>query len=123
MYIEQVAKICDFPPCIFFSDRRKVGVIAHDFESSELEAKILESRMDSFKITQERTFRKSMLQLLGGQLSESSVELNDLQWRELEKFLKNELNIPKPPKPKKAKSQSMTPCGCGRGSPTEPWMA
>ncbi|XP_003728843.1 uncharacterized protein LOC100889182 [Strongylocentrotus purpuratus] len=80
-------------------DRRKVGVIAHDFGSDELLPEKLESRMESFRNSQERTFRKSMLQLIGGQLSKSPVELSDGQWEELRKYFRNELKTPKPKKP------------------------
>ena len=103
--------------CIFLLGRRKVCVIAHDFKSAELSPERLESRMESFQNTQERTFRKSILQLIGGKLSESPVELNTDQWEELGKYFRNKLNKPKPAKPKK---QRATPCGCARGSRTEP---
>nr|XP_054762068.1 uncharacterized protein LOC129268553 [Lytechinus pictus] len=79
--------------------RRKIGVIAHDFDSAELSSDKLNSRMDSFRTNQERTFRKSILQLIGGQLSQSPVEINNDQWEELGKYVRNELNNPKPRKP------------------------
>lgn len=72
-----------------------MGVIAHDFESPELLPERLESRMESFRNSQERTFRKSIVQLIGGKLSETSVELNDDQWEELGKYFRNELKTPK----------------------------
>lgn len=107
--------------CLFLVGRRKVGVIAHDFESAELSPERLESRMKSFRNTQERTFRKSILQLIGGKLSESPVELNSDQWEELGNYFRNKLKKPKPTKPKPAKPemQRAIPCGCARGSPTE----
>ncbi|XP_041457946.1 uncharacterized protein LOC121410127 [Lytechinus variegatus] len=97
--------------------RQKVGVIAHDFQFAELSSEILESKMISFKNTQERTFRKSILQLIGGQLSDSPVELNNDQWQELEKYLKNILNNPKP---KKVTKRRATLCSCARSTQTEP---
>ncbi|XP_054750361.2 uncharacterized protein LOC129256099 [Lytechinus pictus] len=79
--------------------RRKIGVIAHDFDPAQLSSDKLNSRMDSFKTIQERTFRKSILQLIGGQLSQTPVEINNDQWEELGKYLRNELKNPKPRKP------------------------
>ncbi|XP_003728842.1 uncharacterized protein LOC100889105 [Strongylocentrotus purpuratus] len=100
--------------------RRNVGVIAHDFESAELSPERLESRMESFRNTQERTFRKSILQLIGGKLSESPVELNSDQWEELGNYFRNKLKKPKPkPRPAEPKMQMALPCLCARGTRTE----
>ncbi|XP_054752493.1 uncharacterized protein LOC129258068 [Lytechinus pictus] len=99
--------------------RQKVGVIAYDFPSDELSSEILESKMVSFKNTQERTFRKSILQLIGGQLSDSPVELNNNQWQELEKYFKHILNNPKPKKVTRGATPCLL-CSCARSTQTEP---
>nr|XP_054752491.1 uncharacterized protein LOC129258067 [Lytechinus pictus] len=66
----------------------KVGVIAYDFSKEMLTEENLTYQMESFRNNQETTFRNSSVVLIGGQLNQVPIELNQDQLNELKTFFR-----------------------------------